>query len=653
MKDGFIKIACATPDVRVADCDYNTDRIISLIRKAEAKGVKIICFPELCITGYTCGDLFLQDTLLESAEKNLIRISEETANFDMVSIVGLPLSFHGKLYNCAAVVHNGEIKGIVPKKNIPNYSEFYEGRYFTPAPESDFSDWIDLGDGKEIWIDGENIFRCTLSENPLAENFGSFKFGVEICEDLWTGDTPSVRLAQNGAVIIFNLSCSDEIIGKADYRRTIIKAKSGSLACAYAYADAGIGESTQDMVFAGHNIIAENGSVIAESKAFSKGLTIADVDFKKLAYERRRMNTFKPLDDMTNQIISLKCEETRLERGFSQTPFVPSDKHALDTRCEEILTMQAVGLMTRLRHIDCKDVVIGLSGGLDSTLALIVAVHAFDMLKLDRKDIHTITMPCFGTTDRTYNNACALAEAYGSTLEEINIRDSVCQHFSDINHDPDVHDITYENSQARERTQILMDKANQFNGIVVGTGDLSELALGWATYNGDHMSMYAVNSSIPKTLVRWLVNYEAEISENQLKNVLLDILDTPVSPELLPPDEDGSIAQKTEDLVGPYELHDFFLYYMLRFGFSPGKIFRIACISFDGRYDRKTIMKWLKKFYWRFFSQQFKRSCLPDGPKVGSVTLSPRGDWRMPSDASYNIWIKELENIEKTMIEQI
>ena len=650
MKDGFIKIACATPDVKVADCDFNTDRIISLIKKAVKRGVKIVCFPELSITGYTCGDLFLQDTLLESAGKNLIRIAEETKDIDIISIVGLPLSFRGKLYNCAAVVHGGDIKGIVPKKNIPNYSEFYEGRYFTPAPEKDFSDWIDLGNGKEIWIDGENIFRCNLSENPLAENFGSFKFGVEICEDLWTGDTPSVRLAKNGAVIIFNLSCSDEIIGKADYRRTIIKAKSGSLACAYAYADAGIGESTQDMVFSGHNIVAENGSVIAESKAFSKGLTIADIDFRKLAYERRRMNTFSTLDDMTNQVVSLKCEKTMLERKFPQTPFVPSDKHALDSRCEEILTMQAVGLMTRLRHIDCKDVVIGLSGGLDSTLALIVAVHAFDMLGLDRKDIHTITMPCFGTTDRTYNNACKLAKAYGSTLEEINIRDSVCQHFTDINHDPDVHDITYENSQARERTQILMDKANQFNGIVVGTGDLSELALGWATYNGDHMSMYAVNSSIPKTLVRWLVNYEAEISENELKDVLYDILDTPVSPELLPPDDDGSIAQKTEDLVGPYELHDFFLYYMLRFGFPPRKIFKIACISFEGKYNAKTIMKWLKKFYWRFFSQQFKRSCLPDGPKVGSVTLSPRGDWRMPSDASYNIWIKELENIEKTLL---
>jgi NAD+ synthase (glutamine-hydrolysing) len=636
MKDGFIKIACATPDLKVGDCDYNTDKIIEMIKEACSKGVKIICFPELSITGYTCGDLFLQSALLKSAEQNLLRILSETVNMDIISIVGLPIEYVGKLYNCAAVIFSGKILGIVPKTNIPNYSEFYETRHFTSG--------IDTSE--------ENIIpdiHCPFGTNQLfrCENMPELTFGIEICEDLWVGDSPSVRLAKNGAAIIFNLSASDEIIGKAEYRRTIVKAKSGSLLCAYAYADAGIGESTQDMVFAGHNIIAENGSVLAESKLFDSSMTVADIDVFRLSSERRRCNTFTYANDI--KCIStfyMKLNDTPLERSFPRLPFVPSVKSDLDSRCEEILTMQAVGLMTRLRHIGCKNVVIGLSGGLDSTLALIVTVHAFDMLRLDRSGIHAITMPCFGTTDRTYNNACTLANAYGASLEEINIRDSVNQHFRDISHNPDVHDVTYENSQARERTQILMDKANQLGGIVIGTGDLSELALGWATYNGDHMSMYAVNASIPKTLVRWLVNYEAEISADTLKAVLLDVLDTPVSPELLPPEKDGTIAQKTEDLVGPYELHDFFLYYMMRFGFNPAKIFRIACISFEGKYSPEIIMKWLKKFYWRFFSQQFKRSCLPDGPKVGSVTLSPRGDFRMPSDASVHIWIKELEETE-------
>lgn len=639
MNDGFIKIACATPDLKVADCDYNTDKIIEMINEAHSKGVKIICFPELSITGYTCGDLFLQSALGNSAEENLLRIVEKTADMEIVSIVGLPFAYMGKIYNCAAVVCKGEILGIVPKSNIPNYSEFYEARYFSSGFESNYDTIID---GKSVPFGTNTVFE--LEGSPM------FTFGVEICEDLWVAETPSVRHTRNDATIIFNLSASDETIGKAEYRRTIVKAKSGSLFCAYAYCDAGIGESTQDMVFAGHNIIAENGSILAESKPFTKGLTIADVDVLKLLSERRKCNTFTYYEsDYYIERFSMELTETKLDRTFPQTPFVPSVKSDLDKRCEEILTMQAVGLMTRLRHIGCKNVVLGLSGGLDSTLALIVCVHAYDMLGLDRSGIHTITMPCFGTTDRTYNNACKLAKAYGSTLEEINIRDSVDQHFKDISHDPDVHDVTYENSQARERTQILMDKANQLGGIVIGTGDLSELALGWATYNGDHMSMYAVNSSIPKTLVRWLVSYEAEISADALKSVLLDVLDTPVSPELLPPEKDGTIAQKTEDLVGPYELHDFFLYYMMRFGFSPSKIFRIACLSFKDKYAPKIIMKWEKKFYWRFFSQQFKRSCLPDGPKVGSVTLSPRGDFRMPSDASVNIWIKELEEIEKNL----
>ena len=636
MKDGFLKIACATPDLKVADCQLNADRIIEFITKAHSEGVKIICFPELSVTGYTCSDLFLQDTLLSSAKRELVRIIRETEKLDIVSLIGVPLAVCGKLYNCAVIINHGKAVGAVAKKNIPNYSEFYEARYFTAADVSLSAD-IQLDDEYYVHLE-DKIFTC--SELP------ELTFGVEICEDMWVSSPPSERLAASGAVIIFNLSASDEVIGKADYRRTLIKAHSGSLACTYAYADSGIGESTQDMVFAGHNIIAENGSILTESKPFSSGLTIADTDIKKLYYERRRMNSFSSYPSVETAYFSLDIAETVLNRIFPRTPFVPSDKSALDSRCEGILTMQAVGLMTRLRHIGCKTVVLGLSGGLDSSLALIVTVHAFDMLGLDRSGIHTITMPCFGTTDRTYNNACSLAKAYGATLTEINICSSVTQHFADIGHSHEVHDVTYENSQARERTQVLMDKANQLGGIVIGTGDLSELALGWATYNGDHMSMYAVNSSIPKTLVPWLVKYEAEISEGKLRKVLFDILDTPVSPELLPPEKNGTISQKTEDIVGPYELHDFFMYYMLRYGFSPSKILRIACLSFAGTYSKEVIMKWLKSFYRRFFAQQFKRSCLPDGPKVGTVTLSPRGDWRMPSDASANMWLKELDNID-------
>ena len=574
MKDGFIKIACATPDVRVADCFYNADRIIEMITEAHNKGVKIVCFPELSVTGYTCGDLFLQDALLSSAKSETARIIKETADLDIVSIVGVPLAVCGKLYNCAVVINKGTAVGAVAKKNIPNYSEFYEVRHFTAATDGLYAD-IMLNDKYSVHLE-ETIFTC----KELPE----LTFGIEICEVMWVSSPPSEQLAKSGTAIIFNLSTSDEVIGKADYRRTLIKARSGSLACTYAYADSSIGESTQDMVFAGHDIIAENGSVIAESKLFSKGLVIADTDIKKLAYERRRMNTFTASPSIKNAYFSLDINETHLDRHFPKTPFVPSDKKLLDSRCEEILTMQAVGLMTRLRHIGCKAAVLGLSGGLDSTLALIVTVHAFDMLGLDRSGIHTITMPCFGTTDRTYNNACTLAEAYGTTLTEIDIRSSVMQHFADIDQSPDIHDVTYENSQARERTQVLMDKANQLGGIVIGTGDLSELALGWATYNGDHMSMYAVNSSIPKTLVRWLVSYEADMSEGKLKSALLDILDTPVSPELLPPTS-GEIAQKTEDIVGPYILHDFYLYNMMRRGYSPKKLFFIAKKTFNGEFD--------------------------------------------------------------------
>ena len=639
MKDGFVKIACATPELKVADCDFNTDKIIELIRNACDRGVKIVCFPELSITGYTCGDLFLQNALIQSAKENLLRLTEEIKNLDIVAIVGLPVEYQNKLHNCASVVFHGEILGLVPKTHIPNYGEFYEMRHFTS------------GAGIEADIHFSDEQYAPMTVNQLFHVTPELTFGIEICEDLWTADTPSVKLAQNGANLIFNLSASDEIIGKADYRRTIIKAKSGSLLCAYAYADAGVGESTQDMTFAGHNIIAENGSVLAESKLFESGLTVADIDVSRLASEKRRMNTFQSrqpdiLENFYLPEIKLPLTETKLERYISPLPFVPSDKVVLDGRCEEILKIQAVGLATRLKHIGCQNAVVGLSGGLDSTLALIVMTHAFDMLGLDRSGILTVTMPCFGTTDRTYTNACRLAEAYGATLKEIDIKASVRQHFKDIGQDESNHDVVYENGQARERTQILMDIANQCNGIVIGTGDLSELALGWATYNGDHMSMYAVNASVPKTLVRYLVAYEAGHTEETLSAVLKDILDTPVSPELLPPDETGNIAQKTEDLVGPYELHDFFLYYMLRFGFLPSKIFRMAKHAFAGKYSDDIILKWQKKFYWRFFSQHFKRSCLPDAPKVGSVTLSPRGDFRMPSDACADIWLRELEKMQ-------
>ncbi len=638
MKDGFIKIACATPDLKVADVDFNAKKIIEQIKQANNLGVKIICFPELSITGYTCGDLFLQDILLNGAIEAVEKIAEDTALLDIVSIVGLPYQVKNKLYNIAAVIKDGKVIGATAKKYIPNYSEFYELRHFTPADE-ELDEEISFGRAGSTKLALNHIFAC--------EELQNLKFGIEICEDLWVPDTPSVELAKRGANIIFNLSASDEVIGKASYRRNLVRAKSGSLLCAYAYADAGVGESTQDMVFAGHNIIAENGAIITESKAFKNDLIIADVDVDKLSHERRRMNTFTVNTDYktTESHFSLKIEKTCLDYIPSKTPFVPLAKSDLNERCEEILTMQAIGLVTRLRHIGCKNVVIGLSGGLDSTLALIVTVHAFEQLGLEKRGIHCITMPCFGTTDRTYTNACSLAKAYCASLEEINIKASVSQHYEDIGQDISIHDVTYENGQARERTQILMDKANMLDGIVIGTGDLSELALGWATYNGDHMSMYAVNSSIPKTLVRWLVDYEANKTNGILSTTLKDILDTPVSPELLPPEEDGSISQKTEDLVGPYELHDYFLYYMLRFGFSPRKIYRLAESTFKEDYTPETILKWLRKFYWRFFTQQFKRSCMPDGPKVGTVTLSPRGDYRMPSDAAVSLWIKELDEI--------
>ncbi len=640
MKYGFVKTAAATPKIRVADCEYNANQIISCVKEAYENGAALLVFPELCVTGYTCSDLFLQSTLLKAAEKAVLKIKNETKDLDIVFVIGVPIAVKQSLYNCGVVICKGEILGAVPKVNIPNYSEFYELRHFTSGKNVQ-EHIVYAGDG---WIE--------LSDTQyfVCKDMEDFSFGVEICEDLWVAESPSIKLAQSGASIICNLSCSDDLIGKAQYRRDLVKMQSAKLCCGYVYCDAGFGESTTDMVFSAQNVIAENGTIVSESCRFNNGITYADIDVERLMSERRKTNTYIsyiPDRDSyyyVSKDFDIKKRDTKLTRTFPCTPFVPSDKSDLENRCQEILTIQATGLATRLAHTGIQNVVLGLSGGLDSTLALIVCVHAFDMLSLDRKNIHTVTMPCFGTTKRTKSNAEKLAEAYGVSFEEINITLAVRQHFSDIGHDESVTNITYENSQARERTQILMDLSNKYNGLVIGTGDLSELALGWATYNGDHMSMYAVNSSIPKTLVRYLTAYEAQKSNGTLKEVLLDVLDTPVSPELLPPDKNGEIAQKTEDVVGPYELHDFFLYYLVRFGYAPSKIYYMAKLSFKDKYSEETIKKWLTVFIKRFFSQQFKRSCLPDGPKVGSVTLSPRSDWRMPSDASVKAWLDELEN---------
>ena len=637
MQDGFVKIAAATPDLRVADCAYNASEIVKLARQAAAKGAHLVVFPELCLTGYTCGDLFLQRTLLDGAVAALDTVCRETAALNAAVVVGLPLVHQGKLFNVAAVLCGGKIEGIVPKQFIPNYSEFYEERHFTSGAGVPFQTISLLGQDT-LFAGGEPlVFQC--------EKMPDFTFGVEICEDLWVANPPSTRLAQAGATVIVNLSASDEIIGKASYRRDLVRQQSARLLCAYLYADAGFGESTQDLVFAGHDLIAENGALLAESRLFDRGVIYADIDVQRLTHERRRMNTFVTEQNPAVAALPVHPGANNLtDRTFPRTPFVPASKALRDERCEEILSLQATGLATRLRHTHAKTAVVGLSGGLDSTLALIVLVHAFDMLGLDRKGILAVTMPCFGTTARTKGNAEKLADAYGVTLETVDIKAAVDQHFSDIGQSKDDLSVTFENGQARMRTLVLMNLANKTGGMVVGTGDLSELALGWATYNGDHMSMYGVNASIPKTLVRYLVAYEADRTMGELSDVLYDVLDTPVSPELLPP-KDGEISQKTEDLVGPYELHDFFLYYMLRFGYPPRKIYRIARKTFAGVYDDATIKKWLVTFVRRFFTQQFKRSCLPDGPKVGTVTLSPRGDWRMPSDACAALWLSEAERL--------
>ena len=637
MRDGFFRVAAATPAVRAAQVAGNLRSIKELIFQAAEEGCGLVCFPELAVTAYTCGDLFRDAALLAAAEQGLAQLLEDTKELDILCAVGVPVPWEGALYNCAALFHRGRLLGLPAKEHIPNYGEFYEARHFTPAPDPVTVAYC----GQKVPLGKGLLFLC--------ENVPGLTVAAELCEDLWGAQPPSAALAQNGATVVLNASCSDEVIGKAEYRRDLVKMWSGHLLCAYVYADGGPGESTTDMVFAGHDLIAENGALLGESQLFTHGLTTADIDLERLVQERRRMNTWQDRRDSAVVRVPFRYREETLQnfqprRKFSPAPFVPRDQEGLTSRCQLILTMQAQGLATRLSHIGCKSAVIGLSGGLDSTLALLVTVRAFDRLHLDRKGIYAVSMPCFGTTGRTKSNAQKIAEELGVDFREVSIEKAVRQHFADIGQDMDCLDAAFENSQARERTQVVMDLANRVGGIAIGTGDLSELALGWATYNGDHMSMYGVNASVPKTLVRYLVRYEAEHSGERLAQALFDVLDTPVSPELLPP-KDGEISQKTEELVGPYELHDFFLYYMLRFGFAPGKIYRMACRAFEDAYAPETIKRWLATFYRRFFSQQFKRSCLPDGPKVGSVTLSPRGDLRMPSDASSQLWLEEIEKL--------
>jgi len=632
MKDGFIKVAAATPKIKVADPAYNTEEILKIIDETEKNGASILVFSELTISGYTCGDLFLQQPLLTECKNQLLRIVKATENRSMLVVVGCPIVIKQKLYNCAVVISDGSILGIVPKTHLPNYSEFYELRHFTSGE----------GLEEDLWF-GEEFGYVNVAVNQLfkCKEIPELVVACEICEDLWVPLPPSTYHAMAGATVICNPSASVETTTKESYRRSLVSNQSARLLAAYIYADAGEGESTQDVVYSGHHLICENGSVLAEAKRFTNEIIYADIDVQKLAAERRKMTSFPggQTDDYFEQEFSLEVKENKITRTFPKAPFVPDNQDERDKRCDEILSLQSMGLKKRLEHTNCKHAVVGISGGLDSTLAVLVTARAFDLLDIPRENLICVTMPCFGTTDRTYQNAVSLIKELGATLKEVRIEKAVRQHFADIGHDENNHDVTYENSQARERTQILMDMANQYNGMVIGTGDMSELALGWATYNGDHMSMYAVNCSVPKTLVRYLVLYYAETTDNKkLSEVLMDVLDTPVSPELLPP-VDGVISQKTEDLVGPYELHDFFLYYMLRFGFPKSKLYRMAKLTFDGVYDDETIKKWLDKFYWRFFSQQFKRSCLPDGPKVGSVAVSPRGDLRMPSDASPTAWI--------------
>ncbi len=635
MKDGFVKVAVAVPEIRVADPEYNAAAVCALIGQADEAGAQLVVFPELCLTGYSCGDLFLQRRLLEAAREALGRVAERTRGLGLLAVVGLPLAGRGGLYNVAAFVHDGRVLGFVPKQNLPNYAEFYEKRHFLPGSAAGF-DTVPFG-GEDVPFGGDLAFRHrTLPELVVA---------AELCEDLWAPKPPSIELALAGATVICNLSASDELVTKDEYRRQLVQQQSGHLVAGYLYAGAGEGESTQDVVYTGHSLICENGALLAELQD-ATGLALTELDLQRLEHDRRRMGSFTGGRALRLIDWGGEARETALTRYISRTPFVPEDPARRDGRCRKILSLQAAGLKTRVRHTGAKKLVIGVSGGLDSTLALLVAATALDALGRPRSDILAVTMPCFGTTRRTRSNAEQLAERLGAELRVVDIKAAVDQHFLDIGHDPARQDVTYENAQARERTQVLMDLANEHGGLVVGTGDLSELALGWATYNGDHMSMYGVNASVPKMLVRHLVRYYADTTPDRaLAAVLLDVLDTPVSPELLPP-SGGEIAQKTEDLVGPYELHDFFLYYVLRWGFEPKKIDRLARYAFAGVYDGETIRRWLCAFFRRFFAQQFKRSCLPDGPKVGSVALSPRGDWRMPSDASRAAWQAQLDALQ-------
>jgi NAD+ synthase (glutamine-hydrolysing) len=636
MTYGFIKVAAAVPSIKVADVDYNIQQIESLAAQAEGQGVEVMVTPELCVTGYSCQDLFREQLLLDKAEEGILRLLDFTRKLDVIIIVGCPVVINSLLYNCAVMVQHGQILGIVPKTYLPNYGEFYEKRWFASAQDLNPTD-ISFAGG-----------LVKVSAEPLLiKTCHGVKFGVEICEDVWAPIPPSNNLALAGADIIFNLSASDELIGKHKYLCSLLAQQSARTISGYVYASAGFGESTQDVVYGGNAMVFENGKFLVEGDRFTlqPQIKIAQLDVEKLRTERRHNTTFINAQREANaNVVDAKLvsqHNFELIREIDPHPFIPKDSD-MQASCEEILNIQVSGLIKRLYHINAQKAVIGISGGLDSTLALLVTVKAFDKLGLDRKGIIGITMPGFGTTDRTYQNAMKLMETLGITIREISIAKAVTQHFEDIGHDMKIHDITYENSQARERTQILMDVANQVNGIVIGTGDLSELALGWATYNGDHMSMYGVNEGVPKTLIRYLVSY---VAGEMATDTLLDIIDTPISPELIPADEQGRIKQKTEDLVGPYELHDFFIYYFLRYGFSPSKIFVMAKKAFANDYDDETIKKWLKTFCRRFFTQQFKRSCLPDGPKVGSVSLSPRGDWRMPSDASYTLWMQECEKL--------
>ena len=646
MRDGFVKVAAVTPEVRVADVAFNVESCVAAARQAAEKdGAVVIVLPELALSGYTCEDLFWQDALIRAADAGLADFAAATADLDALLLVGVPVRAGGKLYNCAAAVSRGMVLGLVPKTHIPTYNEFYEGRHFVSGPVDPVA--VSIAGEKNVPMGTSLLFSCLeLPELVVA---------AEICEDLWVAAPPSIAHAQAGATLICNLSASNAVVGKADYRRSLVTGQSARLLCGYVYASAGTGESTQDLVFSGHDLVAENGRLLAEGRPFGDGHAVSEIDVRLLAAERTRMSTFEcaaAAEECGYVTVPFSLgagaasRETSLTRYVDPHPFVPSDPTRREERCEDVFAIQAHGLAKRLAHTHSRRAVIGLSGGLDSTLALLVTVRAFDLLGLPRDGVIAVTMPGFGTTDRTYNNACELARTVGAELREIGIAASVRQHFADIGHDESVHDVTYENAQARERTQILMDVANQEGGLVIGTGDLSELALGWATYNGDHMSMYAVNASVPKTLVRHLVRYVADTCGNAAESeVLLDVLDTPVSPELLPATGDGKIAQKTEDLVGPYELHDFFLYEVLRRGTNPAKVYRLARYALGEKYDDATILSWLKVFYRRYFAQQFKRSCLPDGPKVGSAAVSPRGDLRMPSDACSALWLAELETL--------